>query len=179
MAKVINWLHERECSVFQWVNSKCQKSALCRYFMSVTHLGGATGSIGICLLLLVFGSSDLRNIAVQSLLALTISHIPVQLSKKIYPRKRPYMVLPETITISRLLKDHSFPSGHTTATFSVTTPIILWNPLLSIVLLPISFSVAISRMYLGMHYPSDVIGGMLIGTATAWLVHFYFFPLSF
>ncbi|WP_408007305.1 phosphatase PAP2 family protein [Pseudalkalibacillus sp. A8] len=176
MAKVIDWLHERECTVFQWVNSKCQQSALSRYFMTVTHLGGATGSIGICILLFALGSGELRLIALQSLLALAISHIPVQISKKIYPRKRPYMVLSDTITISRLLKDHSFPSGHTTATFSVLTPILCWNPILALILLPISLSVAISRIYLGMHYPSDVIGGILIGVGTGWLLYSFSIP---
>ncbi|WP_257351544.1 phosphatase PAP2 family protein [Pseudalkalibacillus decolorationis] len=170
MTKVFNWLHKRECSIFHWINGKWQYRILSMYFKSISNLGGATFSISICILLLLVSSEGLKTAAIQSLFALFISHVPVQISKKTYPRKRPYQVFPNTVTISRLLEDHSFPSGHTTAIFAVTTPLILWNPLLGIALLPLSFSVALSRIYLGLHYPSDVITGMLLGICSAILL---------
>lgn len=170
LSSMIGWLHERECTLFQWVNNKCRDSILSKYFITVTHFGGATGSIASCLLLILFATGSLRTAAIQSLLALAISHIPVQISKKIYPRKRPYQVLPNTITISKLLKDHSFPSGHTTAIFSVITPLLIWNPLLAVLLIPLSLTVAISRMYLGLHYPSDVFAGIFLGVGCGLLL---------
>ncbi|WP_349408233.1 phosphatase PAP2 family protein [Pseudalkalibacillus sp. SCS-8] len=170
MSRVIGWLHERECSLFHWVNNKCQHTFFGKYFMTVTHAGGATGSIVMCLLLMSLNDGELRMIGFQCLLALAISHLPVQVSKKLYPRKRPYQVLPNTITISKLLKDHSFPSGHTTAIFSVVTPLVLWNPLFAVLFIPLSLSVAISRIYLGLHYPSDVFAGMLLGIGSGLLV---------
>jgi undecaprenyl-diphosphatase len=71
------------------------------------------------------------------------------------------------------LKDHSFPSGHTTAVFSVIVPFLLQTPSLAAVLIPLGLSVGISRIYLGLHYPSDVIAGGILGGSFGSLC-FYF-----
>ncbi|PJH69213.1 phosphatase PAP2 family protein, partial [Salmonella enterica subsp. enterica serovar Typhimurium] len=62
------------------------------------------------------------------------------------------------------LQDHSFPSGHTTAIFSVIIPFILLDWMLMFLLLPIGIIVGVSRIYLGLHFPSDVLGGSLLGS---------------
>jgi len=103
----------------------------------------------------------------QAAVALAISHVPVAIVKKLYPRIRPYLAIPETITFRNPLTDHSFPSGHTTAIFSVTVPFMLTDPLMILLLLPFALIVAVSRMYLGLHYPSDVLVGAAIGTSVA------------
>lgn len=103
----------------------------------------------------------------MSLTSLAVSHIPVAIAKKTYPRLRPYLALPDTHTFRNPLKDHSFPSGHTTAIFSVTVPFMILFPLLILMLLPVALTVALSRIYLGLHYPTDVVAGGVIGTLTA------------
>jgi undecaprenyl-diphosphatase len=76
-------------------------------------------------------------------------------------------VLPQTKIGKNPLTDHSFPSGHTTAIFAITVPIIMAMPVLSIGLIPLAVIVGISRIYNGLHYPSDCLAGSLIGTITA------------
>ena len=75
--------------------------------------------------------------------------------------------MPETITFRNPLTDHSFPSGHTTAVFSVTVPFMTMEPILLATLLPVALIVGFSRIYLGLHYPSDVLAGATIGTLVA------------
>jgi undecaprenyl-diphosphatase len=118
------------------------------------------------MLLIIFTTSSIRLTAIASAVSLVISHLPVAIVKKLYPRKRPYLVLEYSHVMENPLTDCSFPSGHTTAIFSVITPFIILYPVLSIVLLPIGTMVAISRVYLGLHYPSDVLVGSLLGLSS-------------
>ncbi|GJM80520.1 hypothetical protein HMSSN139_30160 [Paenibacillus sp. HMSSN-139] len=75
--------------------------------------------------------------------------------------------MPGTNTFRNPLTDHSFPSGHTTAIFSVTVPFMAAAPGLILVLLPVALLVAVSRIYLGLHYPSDTLAGAVIGSSVA------------
>lgn len=167
MSRVVHWLQHHETRLFHFVNQRIQHNFLDMFFTKITHLGGATISIIVSLCLACFGHGSLQIAGLQALLALTISHIPVAIMKKRYPRLRPYLVHPQTITYKNPLTDHSFPSGHTTAIFSVMIPILFAAPILGIALVPLAFTVGLSRIYLGLHYPSDCVVGCLIGTTVS------------
>jgi membrane-associated phospholipid phosphatase len=87
-------------------------------------------------------------------------------------RDRPY----ETYSfITRRTNEHtpSFPSGHTTTAFATATILTLQYPKWQVAVPAYLWAsvVAYSRMRLGVHYPSDVLGGILIGTGSSFLVH--------
>ncbi|MGV2794782.1 phosphatase PAP2 family protein, partial [Clostridium perfringens] len=65
------------------------------------------------------------------------------------------------------LKDYSFPSGHTTAAFSVAIPFLFVAPGLAQILLPLASIGGLSRIYRGVHYPSDCRAGCFLGSGTA------------
>jgi undecaprenyl-diphosphatase len=167
MSRIWAWLKQCETRMFWWVNRKIRHSFLDLLFTRITHLGGATMTIIFALSLSVFSHGNWRLAGIQSCCALALSHIPVSIIKRNYPRLRPYLVLPETNTCKKPLTDPSFPSGHTTAIFSVTVPLMCTNPWLGTVLLPLASLVGMSRMYLGLHYPSDCLVGCFIGTSAA------------
>jgi undecaprenyl-diphosphatase len=167
MSKVVHWLQNHETRMFCWVNQRIQHSILDAFFSKITHLGGATATIFISICFSIFAHGSLRIAGIQSLIALTLSHIPVAVIKKKYPRLRPYLVLPQTIIGKNPLTDHSFPSGHTTAIFSTMIPLMIGMPIFTFILLPMALLVGISRIYLGLHYPSDCLAGCLIGTTAA------------
>ncbi len=90
----------------------------------------------------------------------------VTIIKALTDRARPFKVMTETRVIGALEPGLSFPSGHTTQTFFMMTLIVahfepLW--LVSVALYGIALLVGITRVYLGVHYPRDVIAGAVLG----------------
>ncbi|SDE21869.1 undecaprenyl-diphosphatase [Paenibacillus sp. UNCCL117] len=167
MSRVIAWLQRHENRMFCFVNQRIQHGVLDRFFGLITHLGGATATIVTALSIALLASGEWRTAGIRSCVALAVSHIPVAIIKKRYPRLRPYLVLPDTYTYKNPLTDHSFPSGHTTAIFSVLVPLMAVSGWAFGLLLPLAIAVGVSRIYLGLHYPSDCLAGCLIGTMTA------------
>ncbi|WDC85721.1 phosphatase PAP2 family protein [Caloramator sp. mosi_1] len=71
------------------------------------------------------------------------------------------------------LKDYSFPSGHTTAAFSIFTTLAFFFPYLSVLFISLALLVGLSRIYLGVHYPTDVAAGILIGSLFSYLTYIF------
>ncbi|OXM88328.1 phosphatase PAP2 family protein [Paenibacillus rigui] len=167
MSRVVSWLQHHENRMFCWVNQRLQHTWLDRLFNTITHLGGATATIAIALCLSLFGKGSLQLAGFHCCAVLALSHIPVALIKRKYPRLRPYLVVPDTHTCKKPLSDPSFPSGHTAAIFSVAVPLACATPWLAPVVLPLACLVGMSRIYLGLHYPSDCLAGSILGTTAA------------
>ncbi|OAB48303.1 phosphatase PAP2 family protein [Paenibacillus antarcticus] len=167
MRQLIFRLQKLDQRLFQWINGRLHNHILNFFLYYLTNLGGATFTISASLLAWAFGSPSWSTAGAQAAIALAISHIPVAIAKKLYPRIRPYLALPDTNTFRNPLSDHSFPSGHTTAAFAITIPFITAIPELLPLFLSLSIIVGFSRIYLGLHYPSDVLAGVVIGTSVA------------
>jgi undecaprenyl-diphosphatase len=92
-----------------------------------------------------------------------------RITKLLSGRERPYVQHGDRVACAMPPLDrYSFPSGHTLHAVSFTAILCTYMPALCWVLLPFTLLVALSRMVLGLHYPSDVLAGALIGALLAW-----------
>lgn len=155
------------------INSRIKNKYLDVFMFRVTDLGGAIFITVFTFGLVLFGSYKNKVIGVEALVSLGISQIIVHGLKKILSRERPYNILKHLNTFGIDLSDYSFPSGHTTASFSLATTLALNIPRISIIMIFLALVIGISRIYLGVHYPTDVAAGIILGLGSAFLVHMY------
>ncbi|WP_026174279.1 phosphatase PAP2 family protein [Effusibacillus pohliae] len=170
MQRVAEWIRGGDVTTFFWMNHSLRFPLLDRVMPLITHLGGAVWCIGFTLILLVGGGVRWQQTGIHLALSLLISHLIVAVCKKILPRPRPYQVLEDVCTGRKLLRDASFPSGHATAAFCMATVLSVALPACILVFYSLAAAVAVSRVYLGLHYPSDVTIGAALGIGTAWML---------
>ena len=96
----------------------------------------------------------------------------VPLIRFFYHRPRPFMIY----HVHQLITDNtwSFPSGHATFFFALAAGTFFFNKSWGIGFFVAAFLVSLGRVAGGVHYPSDILAGMIIGTVTAWIVHWFF-----
>ena len=135
-----------------------------RAWTVVTHVGGLWGSVlaaGLPLLV----SGVLHAVAVRAALGLMISHALVQLIKRRVLRERPSIALGANALVSNP-DAFSFPSGHATAAMAVAFVYAIAFPTLAGPLISVAACVGLSRVYLGVHFPGDVLAGQVIAILT-------------
>lgn len=156
------------------INSKIKNKYLDKIMYRITDLGGAVFTSIFALGLVLVGNSRVKLIGVEAIIALFFGQIFVQSLKKLMSRERPYKILKHLHTFGIEMRDYSFPSGHTTASFSLATTIALNMPRTAVFVLVLALIIGMSRVYLGVHYPTDVAAGIFIGVFASLAVYLYF-----
>lgn len=157
-------INEFDIYILQFIQNNMHTPVLDKLMIFATKLGN-NGLIWIFIsILLVIISKKHKKAGFVTLLALFIGAMLGEvIIKHIVQRPRPFL---EMNTIKLLIpkpKSFSFPSGHTTAAFAAVVVLSRYFKKYSIEFFILAFLIAFSRMYLCVHYPTDVLAGIILG----------------
>jgi membrane-associated phospholipid phosphatase len=131
------------------------------------------GSIGTALVsALLFFVGNYRRLAMETILGTITLWLTVETIKALTDRARPFLVLEGTRIIGWRERGRSFPSGHTAQAFFLASLMGLRFQLglaRTVALYALAALVGVTRIYVGAHYPRDVIGGVMLGSVWAGL----------
>lgn len=163
-----NTLLELDGNILLWIQENVRNEFLTPVMTFITHLGDAgwfwivlalalviikkTRPVGGLVAVSLFGSLIINNVILKNLVA----------------RTRPYEAVEGLHRIIEAQADLSFPSGHTGSSFAAAVVIFIMCPKKAgIPALILAFLIMLSRLYVGVHYPTDVLAGMMTGTLIA------------
>ncbi len=157
-----------EGDILLWIQNNMRNDFLDVIMKAITRLGNG-GLIWIVFALLLLMFKKYRYAGVASAISLILTLITVNFGvKNIVARVRPYEVIEGLTRIVEKQSDFSFPSGHSAHAFAVAVVIFIMLPKkFGVPALVLAFLMAFSRLYVGVHYPTDVIAGIAIGTVIA------------
>lgn len=140
------------------------------FMNGVTQLGEAgIFEILVCLVLLCIPATRLLGKMGATSLALDYVFLNLCL-KNLVARVRPYVAIKGLEPITHLPSDYSFPSGHTGIAFALASVIFFKCPRkIGVPALLLAALIGFTRLYLGVHYPTDVIAGAAVGMLTGWV----------
>ena len=169
----MNQLLQMDFAILDAIRANCTSPVMDRLMIFISMLGTA-GILWIVSGLILTCMKDTRKCGIMMLLSLAIQALIVNACiKPLVMRPRPYDLRPYIELVVRPMWDYSFPSGHTAAAFAVATAIFLYDKRWGIPAYIFAVLMAFSRLYLYVHYPSDVLAGMLIGILSgvlAWVI---------
>ncbi|MFT4020462.1 MAG: phosphatase PAP2 family protein [Acinetobacter sp.] len=152
-----------------YLNHFSHSQRICHFFKIISRLGD--GAFWYVMLFLVWGMQGLAYTlqVIYLVVAGSIGTGLYKLLKHKTVRPRPYQVHQVIILGERPLDHFSFPSGHTLHAVLATVTLGYVQPFLLLLMLPFTLLVALSRMILGLHYPTDVLVGALLGATVGGL----------
>lgn len=169
--------------LFNFFNHGLQNPILDGIMPIFTHFGGFKFLVLIMIALVLYARiskrETLKKVTIITLIALLFSGAIAVVLKHAFHQPRPFMVLDNVHLLITEDDLNSFPSGHATSTLAVVTSLVLnmkelakkHYVVIDIALIIFAILIPFSRMYVGVHFPGDVLAGAIIGIAGALVIN--------
>lgn len=157
-----------DLTISQWFAS-IHTPLLDRIMVLITMLG-EYGALWVLICLILLARKQTRQAGIACGLALIIFTVgSTFVLKNIFARPRPFTILTDIALLIPPPSGFSFPSGHAGSSFSVSTALFLYHKRLGAIALIIGGLIAISRVYLTVHYFTDILTGAILGVICAFI----------
>jgi undecaprenyl-diphosphatase len=159
--------------LYRLINGLPHSTTSDRYVSALSDLGEGLGWVAGGIVLAILGGAKGRRAgAATAVASLAATYVVQTRVKPIFRRVRPF-VNREARVVGIRPADHSFPSGHTASSFAAATALAFFYPRAAPLAYGVATAVGVSRVHLGVHFPSDAaVGGVIgigIGTFSAWV----------
>ena len=159
------WITQLDFSILYWIQDNLRCGLLDFLMPKITFLGNAgliwLLSAGILILLPKY-----RREGILLLAGLAVGVLVGNLAMKpLFARPRPCWVDPAVDMLVTVPRDFSFPSGHTLSSVIAATVLCVADRRFGIVAIPLALLIAFSRLYLFVHFPTDVLASLVLGVA--------------
>lgn len=168
----MDWIQQLDFSILLFIQEYLRVSWMNGFWEFITHFGDG-GIFWILLTVLLLIPKKTRKAALVAACSLLLGFLITNLTlKPLVDRMRPYEFSDAILPLGRLPRDASFPSGHTSASFACALIYVRMLPKkYGIPLVVLAALIALSRLYLCVHFPTDVLGGFLVALFSSTVVY--------
>jgi len=149
--------------LFYVINRNIQNSIFDFIMPFITEAGSAYLITAAGLFLLISNRKKLKSLGFMILSGLAVSETVSTILKGVFARPRPAFVIENIRLLCHKSYTGSFPSGHTTLFFTVAAIIVSAYPRTAPIVFALAIVAGFSRVYVGAHFPTDVIAGAVLG----------------
>lgn len=160
---MMSLLQRLDNSILVFIKNNMHSFIMDKIMVIITSLGNG-GFIWLLIAALLIINKKYRNVGIIAIGALILATVLGEgILKHLVQRVRPSADIPEVNLLIAKPLSYSFPSGHTTSSFAVAGVLAKYLKKYSLGFLGLASLIAFSRLYLYVHYPTDVLAGIVIG----------------
>lgn len=160
---MIDWIQNTDFDILYWLQEQWRHPLLDQLMIFLTWLGNG-GAVWLVLGLVLLCFKQYRSSGIKLFVALLIGLILINWGlKELVGRLRPFQIDPNIVLIIKEPAEYSFPSGHTVSSIAAATVLMIEKVPFRYAALLLAVLISFSRLYLQVHFPSDLLAGFFFG----------------